>query len=82
MNNPARSKLLEFETALAELEKIIERMELGDQTLEASLKDFERGMELSRACRKSLENAEQRIDQVVRKHGEYTTEPLDTEETS
>jgi len=75
-----RSKLHDFEAALEELEKIIQRMEQGDQTLEVSLQDFERGMELSRTCRKSLDDAEQRIEQLVNKHGEYTVEPLDTED--
>jgi exodeoxyribonuclease VII small subunit len=75
-----RSKLHDFEAALEELEKIIQRMEQGDQTLEVSLQDFERGMELSRTCRKSLDDAEQRIEQLVKKHGEYTVEPLDTED--
>ncbi|MEA3292726.1 MAG: exodeoxyribonuclease VII small subunit [Pseudomonadota bacterium] len=66
----------DFEKSLAELEKIVERMERGEQTLEQSLADFERGMELSRACQKSLDEAEQRVEKLVKKHGGYTLEPL------
>ena len=49
MARQAKPKLSDFEKSLNELEKIVERMEHGEQSLEASLKDFERGMTLSRA---------------------------------
>ena len=39
----------DFEKSLAELEKIVQRMERGEQSLEQTLKDFERGMVLSEA---------------------------------
>lgn len=50
-----------FEDALQELETIVERMEDGEPSLEESLKLFERGMDLTRACQKALDDAEQRI---------------------
>ncbi|OGI50875.1 MAG: exodeoxyribonuclease VII small subunit, partial [Candidatus Muproteobacteria bacterium RIFCSPHIGHO2_02_FULL_65_16] len=52
--------LPDFEAALAELEKIAEKMESGDQPLEESLKLFQRGIELTRACQQGLKDAEQR----------------------
>lgn len=67
----------DFEKTLGELEKIVERMERGDQSLEVSLKDFERGMELSRSCQKALEEAELRVEKLVKKHGGYDTEPFE-----
>lgn len=70
----------DFEKSLAELEKIVRRMEHGEQSLEQTLKDFERGMMLSEQCRKSLETARQRVEKLVAKHGDsgdYTLEPLD-----
>ncbi len=79
MAKSTRSSTLDFESALAELEKIVERMEQGEQSLEASLKDFERGMELSRTCQESLKAAEQRIEALVEKHGEFTSEPFEPE---
>ena len=70
----------DFEKSLAELEKIVQRMERGEQSLEQTLKDFERGMVLSEQCRKSLETARQRVEKLVAKHGEhgdYKLESLD-----
>jgi exodeoxyribonuclease VII small subunit len=65
-----------FESHLNELEQLVERMEQGDQTLEQSLEDFERGVALTRACEKTLRQAEQRVEQLVKKHGEMKLEPF------
>ena len=54
-----------FEDALEELETIVERMEDGEPSLEESLKLFERGMNLTRACQKALDDAEQRIQTLA-----------------
>lgn len=56
---------LDFELALKELESIVERMENGEQTLEESLQDFERGMKLSSQCQNDLKLAEQRIEKML-----------------
>jgi exodeoxyribonuclease VII small subunit len=74
-NNPA-----DFEKLLKELDKIVNRMEQGDQPLDQTMKDFERGMELSEQCKKSLEQAQQRVDKLVKKHGGYQLESMDDEE--
>lgn len=50
-----------FEDALSELETVVAKMESGDLTLEDSLKEYERGMQLSRSCQKILAEAEQRV---------------------
>ena len=65
-----------FEAALAELEKIVEKMEAGEQSLEESLKSFQRGIELTRACQQGLREAEQRVEKLISKNGEFSTEPL------
>lgn len=70
-----------FEASLEELEKIVERMESGDQSLEDSLKDFERGVTLTRACQTMLKNAEQKVEKLVQEHGEPGTEPLAEDDT-
>ncbi|MEK9625437.1 MAG: exodeoxyribonuclease VII small subunit [Gammaproteobacteria bacterium] len=67
MAKASRSRVGDFEKSLKELEIIVERMESGDQALEASLKDFERGMALVEQCRKSLEDAEARVRQLLEK---------------
>ena len=61
---------VEFEAALEELEGLVERMEEGELSLEESLKTYERGIELSRACQKSLDAAEQRIRILSARDGE------------
>jgi exodeoxyribonuclease VII small subunit len=54
-----------FEEQLSELEKIVEKLERGDLTLEENVSLFERGMTLSNACKKDLASAESRIQQVL-----------------
>ena len=58
-----------FESSLAELEKIVEQLESGDQPLEESLKLFENGVRLTRECRERLNEAERRIE-VLMKDGD------------
>ena len=55
---------------MVELEALVERMENGEQSLEESLKDFERGIALTRSCQKSLQETEQKIQQLIEKNGE------------
>ena len=69
----------DFEAALAELEKIVEKMESGEQTLEEAMKSFQRGIELTRACQQGLRAAEQRVEKLILKNGEFATEPLQNE---
>ena len=57
---------INFEKALAELEQLVETMEKGDLTLEESLKQFERGVTLTRACQKALAEAEQKVRILTR----------------
>jgi len=66
----------DFEKLLSELDKIVNRMEQGDQSLDQTMKDFERGMVLSEQCRNSLEQAQQRVDKLVKKHGSYQLESM------
>ena len=51
----------DFEAALAELEEIVARLEQGELPLEDSLRQFERGVVLTRICQKALGDAERRI---------------------
>lgn len=61
---------LNFEAAMGELETLVERMENGEQSLEDSLKDFERGIALTRSCQKSLQETEQKIQTLIEKNGQ------------
>ena len=57
----APSAGLSFESALAELEKIVARMESGELSLEEALATHKRGLELARLCQKQLEAAQQQV---------------------
>jgi exodeoxyribonuclease VII small subunit len=63
------SKLAEqelgFETALEQLEGIVDRLEAGDLELEEALTAFERGVSLSRRCAEQLEQSERRVEILV-----------------
>jgi exodeoxyribonuclease VII small subunit len=59
-----------FEEQLDELEKVVEKLERGDLTLEENVALFERGVQLSNACKKDLASAESRIQILL--------EPKDT----
>ena len=50
-----------FEQALAELEKIVKKMESGDLTLEQALATHKRGLELAKFCQQRLEAAQQQV---------------------
>ncbi|MGI4827325.1 MAG: exodeoxyribonuclease VII small subunit [Janthinobacterium lividum] len=67
-----------FEDQLTELEKVVEQLERGDLTLEDSVGLFERGMQLSEACKGQLANAESRIQVLLnpREHGPVRVEEL------
>lgn len=55
----------DFEKSLDELEKIVEQLQNGDISLDESIKLFERGMELTNDCRKTLETARQKITSLT-----------------
>ena len=65
-----------FEAGLEELERIVKEMESGDLPLERALALFEKGTELSSNCRKQLEEAETRVEILVRKGERVTPEPF------
>jgi exodeoxyribonuclease VII small subunit len=64
----------DFESALAELDAIVKKMEDGDQTLERSMELYERGLQLSRFCHSKLEEAERRIE-ILSDRGEVRPAP-------
>ena len=64
----------DFESALAELDTIVRKMEEGDLTLEKSMELYERGLQLSRFCHTTLEAAERRIE-LLNDRGEIRPAP-------
>ena len=64
----------DFESAIAELDAIVKRMEEGDLTLEKSMELYERGLQLSRFCHSTIEAAERRIE-ILNEGGELRPAP-------
>ena len=64
----------DFESASAELEAIVKKMEEGDLTLERALELYERGVQLSRFCHSKLEEAERRLE-ILNERGEVKPAP-------
>ena len=56
-----------FETAQRELEDIVERLELGNATLDEAIALWQRGEDLYRFCRSKLDTAEGRIEELAKR---------------
>jgi exodeoxyribonuclease VII small subunit len=74
--NKSDETSVDFEQALTRLEELVERMEEGDMSLEASLQAFEDGVRLTRQCQQALGAAEQRVQILLEKDGKIETEPF------
>lgn len=59
-----------FETGIKELEQIADKLEKENLNLDESVNLFEKGMELSKKCSETLENAEKRITKLIVKEDE------------
>ncbi|HZW80340.1 MAG TPA: exodeoxyribonuclease VII small subunit [Candidatus Deferrimicrobiaceae bacterium] len=70
--------MAKFEDCLQRLEKIVQELEKGDVPLETSLTLFEEGMNLSAACRKELEQAEGKVEVLLKKNGKLQAEPFES----
>jgi len=65
--------LAKFEECLERLEKIVQELERGEVPLEKSLTLFEEGMELSASCRKQLDEAEGKVEILLKQNGKLQT---------
>ena len=63
------AKPVDFESAMRDLEAIVERLEQGDLPLEESLAAFERGVNLTRSCQTALKEADQKVEILLKKSG-------------
>lgn len=59
------SKQQTFEESLQELERIVKRLEQGDVPLEEALKEFQKGIELSKSCQDTLTKAEETLTKIM-----------------
>jgi exodeoxyribonuclease VII small subunit len=72
-----------FEEALQELETIVQRLEDGNLTLDESLSLFEEGIKLSRLCSQRLEEAEKKVEILLKnENGSLSRQPFEPEEDS
>lgn len=69
--------MVKFEECLERLEKIVQELEKGEVPLEKSLTLFEEGMQLSGTCRKQLEEAEGKVEILLKQNGKLQTEPFE-----
>jgi exodeoxyribonuclease VII small subunit len=69
--------LVKFEECLERLEKIVQELEKGEVPLEKSLTLFEEGMQLSATCRKQLEDAEGKVEILLKRNGKTQSVPFE-----
>lgn len=66
-----------FEDSLKKLENVVQKLEEGDLALDESLKLFEEGIKLSRLCTKQLEEAERKVEILLKDEGgAFDTQPF------
>jgi len=80
-HTPKEAPKLDFETAMRELEELVERLEQGELPLEESLAAFERGVILTRSCQTALKDAEQKVEILLKKAGEPAVEDFEADES-
>jgi len=78
---PKKSTLPDFEAALSELEKLVEKMESGEQSLEEALAAFQRGIALTRTCQQGLKEAEQRVEKLLVQNDDVRIAPHSDDQT-
>jgi exodeoxyribonuclease VII small subunit len=75
--NRSFTDLLKFEESLQRLERIVADLEKGEVSLEKSLTLFEEGMQLSGQCRKELEQAEGKVEILLKQNGKLQAEAFE-----
>jgi exodeoxyribonuclease VII small subunit len=77
---PEAPKKPDFERSLARLEEVVRRLESPQLSLDDAMKLFEEGVELSRECQKQLEEAEGRVEILLKNaDGKLAAEPFEPE---
>lgn len=77
----ASKKAFDFEKSLGELEKLVNRMESGNLSLEDSMKAFEQGIALTRQCQQALKQAEQKVQILMEKNGQLIAEAFNEDDS-
>jgi exodeoxyribonuclease VII small subunit len=83
IKKPEPAKKPDFEKSLGRLEEVVRRLESPQLSLDDAMKLFEEGVELSRECQKQLEEAEGKVEILLKKaDGKLTAQPFDPERES
>jgi exodeoxyribonuclease VII small subunit len=77
MNDKSKQDV-SFEHALGELETLVEQLESGELSLDQSLKQFKRGVELTRLCQGILDQAQQVVEQLTDPDDESSAIPFES----
>ena len=78
--NEKSKKNAGFEQALGELETLIAQLESGELSLDQSLKQFKRGVELTRHCQGILDQAQQVVEQLIDPDDESSAVPFESDD--
>jgi exodeoxyribonuclease VII small subunit len=76
---PNDAQTPDFERMLKELETLVLRLEQGELSLDESLRQFERGVELTRLCEQALKAAEQKVEILLEQGGDARTVPFESQ---
>ncbi len=71
--------MAKFEESLQRLETIVTELEKGDVALDRALELFDEGMKLSGSCRKELEEAEGKVEILLKRNGKLQPEAFEAE---
>jgi exodeoxyribonuclease VII small subunit len=83
IKKPEPAKKPDFEKSLGRLEEVVRRLESPQLSLDDAMKLFEEGVELSRECQKQLEEAEGKVEILLKKaDGKLVAQPFDPERES
>jgi exodeoxyribonuclease VII small subunit len=83
LKKPEAGKKPDFERSLARLEEVVRKLESPQLSLDEAMKLFEEGVELSRECQKQLEEAEGRVEILLKKaDGKLAAGPFEPEPKS
>jgi exodeoxyribonuclease VII small subunit len=77
MPKATKDKTAGFEETLGALETIVAQLESGELPLERALELFEEGVSLTRNCQQQLEDAERKVELLLRERGEIKTVPFE-----
>jgi len=79
---PEDNNKFAFETTIEKIETLVHKMEEGDLTLQQSLEAFEKGIKLTNACHKALDDAEQKVQILTGKNSDISITSFDTDVTN